>query len=73
MAPTAFVRRPQRWIRALSDASREGRVVTAAPNFAYEWAAQRGNLPERGGHRPGQRRGDHRLGAGEHGGDRRIQ
>ena len=42
MAPTAFVRRPQRWIRALSDASREGRVVTAAPNFAYEWAAQRG-------------------------------
>jgi fatty-acyl-CoA synthase len=42
MAPTAFVRRPRRWIRALSDASREGRVVTAAPNFAYEWAAQRG-------------------------------
>ncbi len=42
MAPTAFVRRPQRWIRALSDASKEGRVVTAAPNFAYEWAAQRG-------------------------------
>lgn len=47
MAPTAFVRRPQRWIRALSDASREGRVVTAAPNFAYEWAAQRGR-PEPG-------------------------
>ncbi len=47
MAPTAFVRRPQRWIRALSDASAEGRVVTAAPNFAYEWAAQRG-LPEPG-------------------------
>ncbi len=47
MAPTAFVRRPQRWIRALSNASREGRVVTAAPNFAYEWAAQRGG-PERG-------------------------
>lgn len=47
MAPTAFVRRPQRWIRALSDASREGRVVTAAPNFAYEWAAQRGT-PEPG-------------------------
>lgn len=49
MAPTAFVRRPQRWIRALSDASREGRVVTAAPNFAYEWAAQRGR-PEPGQH-----------------------
>ena len=42
MAPTAFVRRPERWIRALSDASGEGRVVTAAPNFAYQWAAQRG-------------------------------
>src|SRR5215208_18046 len=41
MAPTAFIRRPQRWIRALSDGSRHGRVVTAAPNFAYEWTAQR--------------------------------
>jgi fatty-acyl-CoA synthase len=41
MAPTAFIRRPQRWIRALSDGSRQGRVVTAAPNFAYEYAAQR--------------------------------
>ncbi|MCW1958472.1 MAG: fatty acyl-AMP ligase [Mycobacterium sp.] len=50
MAPTAFVRRPQRWIRALSDASAQGRVVTAAPNFAYEWAAQRG--------RPGADEGD---------------
>lgn len=47
MSPTAFVRRPQRWIRALSDGSRRGNVVTAAPNFAYEWAAQRG-LPARG-------------------------
>jgi fatty-acyl-CoA synthase len=47
MSPTAFVRRPQRWIHALSAGSREGRVVTAAPNFAYEWAAQRG-LPVQG-------------------------
>lgn len=47
MSPTAFIRRPQRWIRALSDQSREGRVVTAAPNFAYEYAAQRG-LPAPG-------------------------
>lgn len=47
MSPTAFVRRPQRWIQALSDGSRQGNVVTAAPNFAYEWAAQRG-LPNRG-------------------------
>lgn len=45
MAPTAFVRRPLRWIRALSDGCAEGRVVTAAPNFAYEWAAQRGRPP----------------------------
>jgi fatty-acyl-CoA synthase len=42
MSPTAFIRRPQRWINALSAESRDGRVVTAAPNFAYEWTAQRG-------------------------------
>jgi fatty-acyl-CoA synthase len=42
MSPTAFIRRPQRWIRALSDGSRDGRVVTAAPNFAYEYTVQRG-------------------------------
>jgi fatty-acyl-CoA synthase len=42
MSPTAFIRRPQRWIDALSAGSREGRVVTAAPNFAYEWTAHRG-------------------------------
>ncbi|TGD88341.1 fatty-acid--CoA ligase [Mycolicibacterium sp. CH28] len=45
LSPTAFVRRPQRWVRALSAGSREGHVVTAAPNFAYEWTAQRG-LPD---------------------------
>lgn len=42
MSPTAFIRRPQRWIRAMSEASEHGRVITAAPNFAYEWTAQRG-------------------------------
>lgn len=47
ISPTAFIRRPQRWINALSDASRRGRVVTAAPNFAYELTAQRG-LPAPG-------------------------
>jgi fatty-acyl-CoA synthase len=47
MSPAAFIRRPQRWIYALSDESRQGRVVTAAPNFAYEWTAQRG-LPKPG-------------------------
>ncbi len=47
MSPTAFVRRPLRWIHALSAGSRQGGVVTAAPNFAYEWTAQRG-LPAPG-------------------------
>lgn len=47
MSPTAFLRRPQRWIRALSDGSRRGRVVTAANNLAYEYTAQRG-LPAPG-------------------------
>ncbi len=49
MSPTAFIRRPQRWIRALADESRHGRVVSAAPNFAYEWTAERG-LPAAGEH-----------------------
>ena len=47
MSPTAFIRRPQRWIHALAAQSQHGRVVTAAPNFAYEWTAQRG-LPAQG-------------------------
>lgn len=42
MSPTAFIRRPQRWITALSDGCKEGRVITAAPNFAYDYTAQRG-------------------------------
>lgn len=42
MSPTAFLRRPLRWITALAAESRDARVVTAAPNFAYQWAAQRG-------------------------------
>jgi fatty-acyl-CoA synthase len=47
MAPTAFVRRPVRWIRALAAESADGPVVTAAPNFAFELVAQRG-LPAEG-------------------------
>lgn len=47
MSPTAFVRRPQRWITAMSAEGRVGKVVSAAPNFAYEWAAARG-LPAAG-------------------------
>lgn len=44
LSPTAFIRRPERWLRALSDGCREGRVITAAPNFAYEWTAERARL-----------------------------
>ncbi len=47
MSPLAFVRRPHRWIRALADESRHGRTFAAAPNFAFELAAQRG-LPKPG-------------------------
>ncbi|MGV0634831.1 fatty acyl-AMP ligase [Mycolicibacillus trivialis] len=42
MSPTAFVRRPHRWIRELAEQSRYGRTIAAAPNFAFELAAQRG-------------------------------
>ncbi|MGK2882174.1 MAG: fatty acyl-AMP ligase [Mycobacterium sp.] len=41
MSPAAFIRRPQRWISALASES-DGRAITAAPNFAYEYTAQRG-------------------------------
>jgi fatty-acyl-CoA synthase len=47
MSPIAFVRRPQRWIRELAAQSRHGQVFAAAPNFAFELAAQRG-LPAKG-------------------------
>ena len=47
MSPLAFVRRPERWIRELAAQSRHGRVFAAAPNFAFELAAQRG-LPAKG-------------------------
>jgi fatty-acyl-CoA synthase len=47
MSPMAFIRRPQRWIRALAAESRHGGVVTSAPNFAFELVAQRG-LPADG-------------------------
>jgi fatty-acyl-CoA synthase len=42
MSPMAFVRRPQRWIRVLAAESRHGRVISPAPNFAFELVAQRG-------------------------------
>lgn len=49
MSPMAFVRRPYRWIRELAAESKYGRTFAAAPNFAFELAAQRG-LPPKGEH-----------------------
>ena len=45
MSPTAFVRRPHRWIKELSVEAKRGRTFAAAPNFAFELAAQRGLPP----------------------------
>ena len=46
MSPMAFVRRPKRWIHALSAESRRNHVVSPAPNFAFELVAQRGRPAE---------------------------
>lgn len=46
MDPMAFVRRPYRWIKRLSEAAAHGRTFAAAPNFAFELCAQRGLPPE---------------------------
>src|SRR6202000_3090566 len=42
-----LVRRPQRWIRQLAAESKHGPTFAAAPNFAFELAAERG-LPDDG-------------------------
>jgi acyl-CoA synthetase (AMP-forming)/AMP-acid ligase II len=47
ISPTAFVRRPHRWIKELAAESQHGRTFAAAPNFAFELAARRG-LPTDG-------------------------
>ncbi|BBX46292.1 long-chain-fatty-acid--AMP ligase FadD32 [Mycobacterium cookii] len=48
MSPTAFVRRPSRWIRELAvQPDDDGPTFSAAPNFAFEHAALRG-LPKDG-------------------------
>jgi fatty acid CoA ligase FadD32 len=48
MTPAAFVRRPIRWMRELGvQGDDRGRVISAAPNFAFEHAAVRG-LPKDG-------------------------
>ena len=44
--PMAFVRRPYRWIKQLSVEAALGRTFAAAPNFAYELAADRGLPPQ---------------------------
>ncbi len=43
MSPVAFVRRPYRWIRELGASDQP--TFAAAPNFAFELAAQRGLPP----------------------------
>nr|WP_308212179.1 MULTISPECIES: long-chain-fatty-acid--AMP ligase FadD32 [Nocardia] len=47
MSPSAFVRRPYRWIKELAAASDGAGTYAAAPNFAFEHAALRG-LPKPG-------------------------
>ncbi|WP_068272578.1 long-chain-fatty-acid--AMP ligase FadD32 [Aldersonia kunmingensis] len=47
MSPSAFVRRPSRWIRELAAHSDGAGTFAAAPNFAFEHAAARG-LPKAG-------------------------
>ncbi|MBF6473826.1 AMP-binding protein [Nocardia abscessus] len=42
MSPSAFVRRPYRWIKELAAASDGAGTFAAAPNFAFEHAAARG-------------------------------
>jgi acyl-CoA synthetase (AMP-forming)/AMP-acid ligase II len=44
MPPDAFLRRPIRWLQAIS---RFGAYVTAAPNFAYELAVRRSTEKDR--------------------------
>src|SRR5690606_22124820 len=45
MSPSAFVRRPSRWIKELAAQSDGAEIYSAAPNFAFEHAAVRG-LPK---------------------------
>ncbi|QIS09529.1 long-chain-fatty-acid--AMP ligase FadD32 [Nocardia arthritidis] len=47
MSPSAFVRRPSRWIKELAAQADGAEIYSAAPNFAYEHAAARG-LPKPG-------------------------
>nr|WP_157535464.1 long-chain-fatty-acid--AMP ligase FadD32 [Nocardia inohanensis] len=42
MSPSAFVRRPYRWIKELAAQEDGAEIFAAAPNFAFEHAAARG-------------------------------
>ncbi|MBI3227041.1 MAG: AMP-binding protein [Mycolicibacterium cosmeticum] len=46
MSPSAFIRRPYRWIKELGSDTEPGRTFAAAPNFAFDLAATRGLPPE---------------------------
>ena len=44
MSPGAFLMRPMRWLQAMS---RYRAVITAAPNYAYDWCVKRSTPEER--------------------------
>lgn len=44
MSPTAFIKRPMRWLELIS---RVGGVITAAPNFAYDRCVETSTAAER--------------------------
>jgi acyl-CoA synthetase (AMP-forming)/AMP-acid ligase II len=44
MSPNAFIKRPMRWLEAMS---RHHATVTAAPNFAYDLCVERSSAEER--------------------------
>lgn len=41
MAPMAFLKRPFKWLKAISDVVVEGKITSGAPNFAYELCMER--------------------------------
>jgi acyl-CoA synthetase (AMP-forming)/AMP-acid ligase II len=46
MSPAAFLQRPARWLRAISET---GATISGGPNFAYELCVRRVSEPEREG------------------------
>ncbi|WP_040803921.1 AMP-binding protein [Nocardia concava] len=45
LSPSAFIRRPYRWIKELAATDGDRGIFSAAPNFAFEYAAARGRPP----------------------------